>query len=352
MREVNSLAKELKASLGWHQARVTLLAQFIFALIKVRTVNLVQVAQAFSGDTSADSNYKRLQRFLRHFEIDFDVVAIVISHLFCPEGKWVLSLDRTNWQLGKYKINFLVLGVVVQNVAIPIFWTTLPKKGNSNTDDRLTLMNRFLGVFGSEKIECLTADREFKGAKWLAYLKEEKINFCIRIANNTKVWNKHRNRKLPVSRIFSLQLGEQMSIRKARSIWGVPVYLSCIRGARGLVVIASSESPEKAIETYRQRWAIETLFGCLKTRGFNLEATHVTDLERLKKLFLVLTITFAWCLKVGIWITERKPIVIKKHGRQSKSIFRIGLDQLRRPMLSNQAALGLLWRYIRFLSCT
>ena len=352
MKEVNSLAKELKGSLGWHQARATLLAQFIFALIKVRTVNLVQVAQGFSGRSSTDANYKRLQRFLRHFEIDFDIAAIVIGCLFCPDGRWVLSLDRTNWQLGRHKINFLVLGVVVKNVAIPIFWTTLPKKGNSNTNDRLILMKRFLRVFGAEKIECLTADREFKGAKWLAYLKQEKINFCIRIANNTKVWNKHHSRKLPVSRVFSLQVGEHMCIRKARSIWGVQVYLSCVRGTRGLVVIASSICPEKAIATYRLRWAIETLFGCLKTRGFNLEATHVTDIERLKKLFLVLTLAFAWCLKVGIWLSERKPIVIKKHGRQSKSIFRVGLDQLRRPILSYQATSGSLWRYIRFLSCT
>ena len=55
MREVNSLAKELKGVFGWHQARVVLLAQFMMALVKVRSSNLAFVAQVFSGSAQSDS---------------------------------------------------------------------------------------------------------------------------------------------------------------------------------------------------------------------------------------------------------------------------------------------------------
>jgi hypothetical protein len=34
------------------------------------------------------------------------------------------------------------------------------------------------------------------------------------------------------------------------------------------------------------RWEIETLFGCLKGRGFNLEETRVVDYLRIKKLLV------------------------------------------------------------------
>ncbi len=44
-----------------------------------------------------------------------------------------------------------------------------------------------------KKIAYLTADREFKGKDWLQFLVDEKIPFCVRIPNNTQVWNKHRN---------------------------------------------------------------------------------------------------------------------------------------------------------------
>jgi IS4 transposase len=52
-------------------------------------------------------------------------------------------------------------------------------------------------------------------------------------------------------------------------------------------------------EAYRQRWEIETLFGCLKTRGFCLEATRVSEPERLKKMMALLALSFCWAIKVG-----------------------------------------------------
>ena len=46
----------------------------------------------------------------------------------------------------------------------------------------------------------------------------------------------------------------------------------------GRVVLIRSEEPEQAIERYGKRWGIETLFGCVKTRGFDLAATHLRNL--------------------------------------------------------------------------
>jgi hypothetical protein len=57
--------------------------------------------------------------------------------------------------LGCFPINFLVLSVVHQGVALPIMWTFLPKKGNSNTKERMALLNRFITQFGTCTIDCL-----------------------------------------------------------------------------------------------------------------------------------------------------------------------------------------------------
>jgi hypothetical protein len=54
-----------------------------------------------------------------------------------------------------------VLSVVVEGISIPLLWTMLDKQGNSNTTERKALMQRFLDQFGAEKIDCLTADREW-----------------------------------------------------------------------------------------------------------------------------------------------------------------------------------------------
>ena len=96
-----------------------------------------------------------------------------------------------------------------------------------------------------------------------------------------------------------------------------------------LVIIVTQSEPETAMCDYKERWQIETLFGCLKTRGFNFEATHMTNPERIDRLMGYLAIAFAWAHIVGEWLNEQRPIRIKKHGRPAQSIFAYGLGHLR-----------------------
>ena len=164
MMAIHSLSKEFKGLLGWHQARMTLLAQLV--LIKVRTVNLTQVAQAFAGSAKADAKDKRLPRFLRDIPPNRDLFAKTLARLFCPEAIWVLSMDRTHWKLGITNSNFLVLAVVRNDVALPILWRLLPKHDHANTQERQRMMDHFVRLFGVERITYLTADRAFRGRKW------------------------------------------------------------------------------------------------------------------------------------------------------------------------------------------
>ena len=156
---------------GWHLARAKCGAAIIVALIKVRTVNLTDLATALPGKAKVDSKYKRLQRFFKEVSLDFRLVAkLIVSWL--PEGPWILAMDRTNWMIGQWSINILYLAIVYNGVAIPILWNCLPKKGNSNTTERIALMNHFLAIFGIDKIDYLVVDREFVGGEWISYLIE------------------------------------------------------------------------------------------------------------------------------------------------------------------------------------
>lgn len=79
---------------------------------------------------------------------------------------WRLTLDRTNCKFGLAEINFLVLGVAHRGTAVPLFWSVLDLAGNSDTAERVSLMGRFLKVFGASRIDALLADREFVGEDW------------------------------------------------------------------------------------------------------------------------------------------------------------------------------------------
>jgi hypothetical protein len=96
-----------------------------------------------------------------------------------------------------------------------------------------------------------------------------------------------------------------------------------------LLSIASRSRPQRALAIYRKRWKIETLFAALKTRGFNLESTHMVDPEKLSMLMAVLAMAASGAYKVGLWAIKTKPR-LKAHGRPARSLFALGLDALRK----------------------
>jgi hypothetical protein len=176
MTEVKMLETVLKKHLKLNSARMNFLANFIIALLKVRTVNLTEIAVAFCGKAKKDSHYKRLQRFFRSFPLDLTKIAkFIAGFLPVKADAWTLTMDRTNWKFGKLNINILTLGIAYKGTAFPLIWMVLPKQGNSNTNERIQLINRFISIFGVEKIRCLTADREFIGGDWFSYLKKTHI---------------------------------------------------------------------------------------------------------------------------------------------------------------------------------
>ncbi len=75
-----------------------------------------------------------------------------------------------------------MLAIVYRGIAIPILWTLLNKRGNSDTKERIafdsTLYSHF---FGKDRIVNVFADREFIGEQWFTWLIEQDINFCIRV---------------------------------------------------------------------------------------------------------------------------------------------------------------------------
>jgi hypothetical protein len=102
-----------------------------------------------------------------------------------------------------------------------------------------------------------------------------------------------------------------------------------------------------------RRWEIETLFAAWKTRGFCLEATHLTAPERLDRLVALLALTFCLCHKLGEWLHQHKALKLKKHGRPPKSLFRRGFDHLRRLIVNfTNFDLGAWQKVIKLLSCT
>lgn len=338
--QINELAGILNQHFAWNKARMDCFVGMLIGLLKTRNINLVEMATGFVSDAEPDSRYRRIQRFIHRHFLSYDKVAWFIMALFgFLDNPFYLAMDRTNWQWGKKSLNILMLAVVYKGVAIPVYWVLLNKKGNSNTRERIALIKRFTRQFGKERLLGVLADREFIGGHWLAWLKAEQISFYIRIKKDAKVPNSQGNTFVQAKQLFQfLKPGESLTLPETKKMTGVGVYLSGLRLEDGeLLIVATDKTCPDAIDIYAKRWEIETLFSCLKGRGFNLEETRVTR----RVLLVVPVIAFCWAHYIGEWRHENfKPIKVKKHKRLAKSYFKYGLDCIRDKLLKAPADFG------------
>ena len=151
-------------------ARVKLICLFITALCKIKTINYDKLASGFDTNVDKNSSYRRIQRFMKEFDFPMKVVTFLIFNLLPNKENLVLVLDRTNWKFGSKNINILMLGVSYKNVAFPLMFKMLNKRGNSDMPERIELIKQYIKWFGKDSIDCLLADREFVGDKWLEFL--------------------------------------------------------------------------------------------------------------------------------------------------------------------------------------
>ena len=107
-------------------------------------------------------------------------------------------------------------------------------------------------------------------------------------------------------------------------------------GNHELQLIISFNKAEDALEIYKERWQIETAFRALKTSEFSIEDTHLTEIDRIEKLFALVMVAFTCAYVVGDYLHRCiKPIPIKKHGNKAKSLFKHGLTYIASVLLNS-----------------
>lgn len=334
----NALSEAVCNHIPLSATRRETLAWLALLIMRHGTICLWRLAAHVATAAATDSVRRRFYRFFQHVELDGAMTARVVVDLLGLRGKpWVLAMDRTNWEFGKTTINILMISVIWNGMGVPLIWTLLPSAGNSNTKTRTDLLDRLRETFPDLKIASLMGDREFIGDAWMAYLRARKIPFVLRLRENQHVVREGYDTWTIAAIARRLCKGGKMILEEGCRLGqsagerSPPVRIVVMRLQTGeLLALACSGKPRHALARYRQRWTIETLFANLKSKGFNLEETHITDPGKLSTLLAVLALTVTLCVKTGVAAARLRPIPIKKHGRRAWSLFALGLGALRK----------------------
>lgn len=336
----NALSRLLSQHLPLSASRRETLAWLVVLVMRQGTVCLWRLAAHAETHAALASVQRRFYRFFQYIHLDGGLTARVVVALLGLEGKpWTLTIDRTNWFFGRASINILMIAVDWRGVGIPLLWTLLPARGNSDAATRLKLFDRLAEVFPDMRIEALIGDREFIGSAWMASLQARKIPFVLRL-KDTQLIRRDGFPTRPVSILARrLQRGHKLIVKQPCRLAEGPhtpaLRIIILRLKSGeLLVLAANAKPKAALKRYRARWRIECLFANLKSRGFDLEATHLTAPAKLETLIACLAIAVALAAKSGAAAEAKAPIPRKAHGRKAASLFALGLKTICKALAS------------------
>lgn len=321
---VDTLAEYLKERLAHHR-RDTLrrVAEVLFGILQAESTLHRKIALHIDREATPASITRMVARTFHETNLTPQDVADVLLPLL-PPGKLTFVMDRTNWKLGSHDLNLLVLGVALGDVVLPLIWKVLPHGGNSDMRARMLLVGLLLKRLPARRWAVLIADREFIGQEWFSFLRDRKIRRCIRIREDTLLDEE------PARAYFqNLLPGEVRGVFEQAWVYGSWMQVVATLSPQGeRVLVASDLSLWETLTTYRLRWGIECTFSAMKTRGLNLEQTHMTQADRLSRLFGLLSLALAWMVRIGEWRAEQQPIPTKKHARPAISRASYGRELL------------------------
>lgn len=308
-----------------------------------RTVNLYKMKDYVGGvlendETAPMSHYRRLTRFFEEWggrEDFLHDLMLQLLRFLKGMGFKTLVLDGTSWEFGESKIHYLVLSVLVNKVAVPIYWVQLGKIGASSQEERQSMFEKALQLFDLKGITLL-ADREYVGKTWFKFLKTNKINFVVRLKHGDYESEVDAGQGKPYWQMY-LKCAAKNKILK-RKVWldGEPFTFVMMPNPKTcadepvLLFLTTLTDAKKAAELYVFRWKIECLFKHLKSNGFHLEDLNLKDEG--KNLLMFAVAATAYTLTVRNAWKYRKSIATKIFTDGSEtlenSIFREGLSRI------------------------
>ena len=317
----------------------------LMAILKKETVCLYKLKSeigSISGKTSSSphAHYTRAIRFFNDHamsELWLDVLSCAM--LMLRHKVEYLVLDGTSWQYGKRKLHLLTLSVVYKGISIPIFWVDIAKKGTSNTKERQQL---FLLAMQRLNLEGKTVlmDREYIGPDWLRFLKENGIDFIVRLRKGVyKHWvnNAGGKRYSALEKMVIKSRSEGKTAFKDFELEGLGVRLVMAKNHKNsekepIIYLLSSRplDAKDVLQRYRLRWSIETCFKNMKSSGFQLEKINLECPNKARLLIAI--VVLAYTLSVMEGLKEYAKVKVKRYNNGSVykevSAFRKGIEDI------------------------
>jgi len=304
--QIEKFAKELFDS----DKAVKKASKIIEAILQVKSPRLSDVADQMEGNEAA--NYKMVQRFLKHEELQE-----VLQRLFNEEAEFVIGDPTEIERPGAKKTDYvgtlsdgqtkgfwmLTLATPLRGRALPCHFVTYSSAtiNNEATSRNLEHQRAVQGIKELIGDRTLIFDREFSYLGFLLKIAAEQIKFVIRLNQGSQppkfYYDAQRKRELKLR----IAPGEEPKIYRQVYYQGV-LLVNLIgiwkAGFKSPLWIITNLDPEEGLRIYKLRSKIEVCFRDLKSL---LHMDRIMNRSRtyLEKMLALILITYAVALLVG-----------------------------------------------------
>jgi Transposase DDE domain len=228
----------------------------------------------------------------------------------------------------------LMIHVIYKGRALPLAWVVRQcPKGHAPEALHIELVELVRELIPEGSTVVFLGDGEFDGTELQATLNEAGWFYACRTSKRTvATWEGLKfNLDLLGSSIKPGMLIELKEVQFTRNAYGPVMVLCCWAKdeAEPLYLVSNLSSAEEAIQYYKKRFRIETFFSDQKSRGFNIQKSHIEDPQRLSRLLIASCLAYIWIVYLGsLCKSDGWQDVIHRRNRCDLSLFRLGLQLL------------------------
>lgn len=365
---------------GYALTRVKQLRGLVCGMIDKKSCHLHALGSGLLQDINHASRETAAKRFVENQHTDYKVhflpyLSLLLQSILGKISKKAAQ-EATNHgivfvidgsQIGSKHVA-LMLCLVYEKRCIPIFWVIKEgKKGHFPTDMHLDLVRKVAALleplwnncaeFGKNETRpampiTLLGDGEFDSADLQQLCRKElKWNYVFRTASDTVLYDTESEQRFQPKDIVlhkneTFLCFNAVDFSEARlpdvhflywhevAVHEKPVFL-----------VSTYEDPFDIIFFYRQRFAIETVFKDLKSRGFNIHQTRLTKAVAIFNLILIAALGYCLLWAFGQQNTQHpdRKKVLRPHKNSPKgktmelSIFSFALNFIQYLLIQDKA---------------
>lgn len=290
--------------------------QMLVALLQTeRQVSLERLATLFAQPIQFESRRRNLQRFLLLPQLNikglwFPIVKYWLKQHFQRHQRMSVVIDRTAWK----HHNLLMVSIVYQKRAIPVYWQLLDKQGQSSLAEQQQVLRPVLEVVRRYQPVVL-GDREFHSVALADWLTQQRVKFVLRLPKSTTVESIPQGGfqrldelpQFPGIAVYEVQVQvtQQQGFGRFNLVTRWKRVYRHSKANQVWYLLTNLESLEAVLQCYSKRFSIEPMFRDFKSGGYNLEDSQLTG-SRFLAIVLLIAIAYTLATDQGKKIRQKQ----------------------------------------------